>query len=765
MTMRTTLTALAAAASLMAAATTPAASATGFAPVDLVSVLTGTDSSFELSTGNTYPAIAMPWGMNFWTPQTGKMGDGWQYTYSAHKLRGLKQTHQPSPWINDYGQFALMATTGQPTADQDQRASWFSHKGETATPYYYKVYLADWDVLAEVAPTERAAVVRFTFPETADANIVIDAFDQGSHITVDRQARRITGYSVKNSGGVPQNFRNYFVMQFDRDISRITDCTKKNHAAVVVSMKTQRGEQVNVRVASSFISEEQALRNLREVGSNTLEEVARQGRQRWNETLGRVEVESSDTDRLRTFYSCLYRSVLFPRSFFEYDGEGQVVHYSPYNGEVRPGYMFTDTGFWDTFRSLFPLINLLYPEMGEKMQAGLANAYRESGFLPEWASPGHRGCMVGNNSASVVADGILKLNSLKKASSPAPISPDDVETLWQAVTHGAHAVHPEVSSTGRLGWELYDKLGYVPCDAGINESAARTLEYAYDDWCIWQLGKALGKKSKELKPYEQRAQNYRNLFSKEYNLMRGRRQDGSWQSPYNPLKWGDVFTEGNGWHYTWSVFHDPEGLIQLMGGDDNFNHMMDSVFTLPPLFDESYYGQVIHEIREMQVMNMGNYAHGNQPIQHMIYLYDWSGQPWKAQHYVREVMNRFYTPAPDGYCGDEDNGQTSAWYVFSAMGFYPVCPATDQYAIGSPCFPKVTLHRADGSATTITTANSQHRYIQGMTIGGQASQRTYITHGELTEGSPVITFQMGETPNRQWGTAPYSRPYSMTKRQ
>ena len=757
--------ATAAAPPVASAATVPDGSPSGTPPVDLVNVLTGTDSSFELSTGNTYPAIALPWGMNFWTPQTGKMGDGWQYTYGAHKIRGLKQTHQPSPWINDYGQFALMATTGQPTADQDQRASWFSHKGETATPYYYKVYLADWDVVAEVAPTERAAVVRFTFPETSDANIVIDAFDQGSQITVDQQSHRIMGYTVKNSGGVPQNFRNYFVMQFDRDISRISDFSKDGHAAVVVSMKTSRGEQVSVRVASSFISQEQALANLREVGDKTLEEVASQGRQRWNETLGRVEIESHDIDRLRTFYSCLYRSVLFPRSFFEYDNDGNAIHYSPYNGEVCPGYLFTDTGFWDTFRSLFPLVNLLYPEMGQKMQAGMANAYRESGFLPEWASPGHRGCMVGNNSASVVADGILKLNYMKASTIPAAISSTDIETLWQAVTHGAHAVHPEVSSTGRQGHEYYDKLGYVPCDVGINESAARTLEYAYDDWCIWQLGKALGKKVKELKPYEQKAKNYRNLFSKEFNLMRGRKQDGSWQTPYNPLKWGDVFTEGNGWHYTWSVFHDPEGLIQLMGGDDAFNQMMDSVFTLPPIFDESYYGQVIHEIREMQVMNMGNYAHGNQPIQHMIYLYNWSGQPWKAQQRIREVMNRFYTPAPDGYCGDEDNGQTSAWYVFSAMGFYPVCPATDQYAIGSPCFPKVILHRPDGSTTTITATHAEHPYIQGMTIDGQAATRTYLTHRQLTEGSPLITFQMGSQPNRQWGTALDARPYSMTNRQ
>jgi predicted alpha-1,2-mannosidase len=278
------------------------------------------------------------------------------------------------------------------------------------------------------------------------------------------------------------------------------------------------------------------------------------------------------------------------------------------------------------------------------MQEGLANAYKESGFLPEWASPGHRDCMVGNNSASIVADAYLK-----------GLRGYDIETLWQAVVHGANSVHPQISSTGRLGYESYNQLGYVPYDVHINESAARTLEYAFDDWSIYKLGQALGKPEKEIEIYAQRAFNYKNLFDKEHNLMRGKNADGTFQSPFNPLKWGDAFTEGNSWHYTWSVFHDPQGLIDLMGGKQGFNQMMDSVFNVPPLFDDSYYGGVIHEIREMQIMNMGNYAHGNQPIQHTIYLYNYSGEPWKAQYWVREVMDKLYNAHPDGYFGDEDN--------------------------------------------------------------------------------------------------------------
>ena len=716
-------------------------------PVDYVNPLVGTESKSELSTGNTYPAIALPWGMNFWTAQTGKMGDGWVYTYGADKIRGLKQTHQPSPWINDYGQFSIMPVTGHKVFDEEGRASWFSHKAETATPYYYKVYLADHDATAEIAPTSRAAAVRITYPETDTAYFVVDAFDKGSSVTILPDRRTVIGYTTKNSGGVPDGFKNYFILRFDHAFTytgTLEDGMLKDgrlsstcdHAMAVVGFHTRRGEQVNVQIASSFISDEQALRNLKEVEGRSFDEVKEAGRTEWNRVLGRIEVEDDNIDHLRTFYSCLYRSVLFPRSFYEIDAEGSVIHYSPYNGKVLPGYLFTDTGFWDTFRSLFPLLNLVYPSTNEKMQAGLVNAYKESGFLPEWASPGHRDCMVGNNSASVVADAYIK-----------GLRGYDIETLWKAVVHGANSVHPGISSTGRKGFEYYNRLGYVPYDVGINESVARTLEYAYDDWCIYQLGLKLGKSARELRPFKERAMNYRKVFDKETGLMCGRNKDGTFQSPFNPFKWGDAFTEGNSWHYTWSVFHDPEGLARLMGGNDRFNVMLDSVFNLPPVFDDSYYGFTIHEIREMQIMNMGNYAHGNQPIQHMIYLYDYSGQPWKTQYWVREVMNRLYTAQPDGYCGDEDNGQTSAWYVFSALGFYPVCPGSTRYMIGTPYFRTAKVHLENGKTLTIhaDTDNPANRYIQRIMMNGQPYPHYYLEHEQLKAGA-MINFTMIDRP-------------------
>lgn len=733
-------------------------------PVDYVSPLVGTQSKYELSTGNTYPAIARPWGMNFWTPQTGKMGNGWTYTYDADKIRGFKQTHQPSPWINDYGQFAIMPITGSPVFGEDARASWFSHKGEVAKPYYYSVYLADHDVVTELTPTERAAMFRITFPEREMSYIVIDAFDQGSHVRLIPNENKIVGYTTKNSGGVPENFRNWFVIESDTPFEYSTVVAdgeqlegksevSANHAGAIVGFKTKKGQQVKLRVASSFITLQQAELNLRELGDDSFDQVVDKGRDRWNEVLGRIEVSDDNTDNLRTFYSCLYRSLLFPRDLSEIDAKGNRVHYSPYNGQLCQGYMFTDTGFWDTFRSLFPLLNLVYPEMSAKMQEGLVNTYLESGFLPEWASPGHRDCMVGNNSASVVADAYIK-----------GVRGYDVETLWKAVLNGANSVHPTVATTGRVGWDYYNRLGYVPYNVGIKENAARTLEYAYDDWCIYTLGKALGKPESEIAPYKQRAFNYRNMFDKESGLMRGRNEDGTFQSPFSPLKWGDAFTEGNSLHYTWSVFHDPAGLVELMGGTEKFNAKMDTIFTIAPLFDDSYYGFPIHEIREMQVMNMGNYAHGNQPMQHMIYLYNWAGQPWQTQYWAREVMNKLYTAAPDGYCGDEDNGQTSAWYVFSALGFYPVCPGSDEYALGSPLFKKATIKLADGKNIEITSDNNgpKNMYIDEMSVNGKQYTKNYLNHKTLQAGAK-IDYSMSAEPNKRRGVSKSDAPYSFSK--
>ena len=731
--------------------------------VQYVNTLQGTDSKFELSYGNTYATTGMPYGMHTWGAQTGPNGEGWKYQYSVDKIRGFQQAHQCSPWMSDYAVYSLMPEVGELVVNEDARASKFSHANEIAKPHYYRVTL-DNGITTEMAPTTRGVHLRFTYPRKGDAYLVLDGYFAMSGMKIDPAKRQISGW-VNNQRFVnhPETFRNYFVIQFDRPFEEyglwenehderfpgMTEGEGKGYGAYV---RFKAGTKVQAKAASSYISPEQALLTLdRELGADkNLEATKKRGAETWNALLGRIAVEGGIDEEIRTFYSCLFRANLFSRKFYERDAEGNPYYYSPYDGKVHAGYMYTDTGFWDTFRSLFPLLNLVYPSVNAEIQQGLANTARESGFLPEWASPGHRGCMVGNNSASVVADAILK------GVTPA----EDVATLYEAMLAGRDKVHPTVSSTGRLGHEYYNTLGYVPYNVGINENAARTLEYAYDDFCGYQLARMTGNKFYE-EIFSRVMYNYRNVFDPETRLMRGRLKDGKFQSPFNPFKWGDAFTEGNSWHWTWCVFHDPEGLIQLMGGRDGFNQMMDSVFVVPPIFDDSYYGQVIHEIREMQVMDMGNYAHGNQPIQHMVYLYAYSGQPWKTQYRVRQVMDRLYSALPDGYCGDEDNGQTSAWYVFSALGFYPVCPGSNQYVLGAPYFDQVKVHLENGNSLLIRRDGNSGPYVDQLLRDGVAYDRNYLDHEDLLQGLS-LDFKMSGQPNLSRGTRPEDAPYSFS---
>lgn len=732
--------------------------------VDFVNPLVGTDSEFALSNGNTYPAIALPWGMNFWTPVTNPdIKNGWGYQYDAYKICGFKQTHQPSPWINDYGAFALMPMNGKLKISTQERGAWFSHKAEVVKPYYYRVYLADYDLTTEITPTERAAQFRITYPKAEDSYLILDAYGQGNSIKIIPEERKIIGTTKRNSGGVPANFQNYFVLTFDKDFAATHTWKdgqlhqgkaedKGKHVMGIVKFDTPQRQAIHVRVASSFISHAQAELNLqRELGQDSFNQTRGKAIKAWNKELDRIELEGGTVRQKRTFYTALYRTLLFPRKFYEFDQDNNMIHYSPYNGQVLAGYMFTDNGFWDTFRAVFPFFTLMYPELNGQMMAGLVNTYKESGWLPEWASPGHRNCMIGSNSASIIADSYLK-----------GIRGYDIETLFEAIQKNSNNEGP-MHSVGRYGVKYYNELGYIPYDVGVNENVARTLEYCYDDFTVWKLAQALNKDEKTVETYRQRANFYKNVFDPSTNFMRGKNQDGRFQSPFVPEKWGDAFTEGCSWHYTWCVFHDPQGLIDLMGGQENFVEKLDAVFNAPPTFDFSYYGIQIHEITEMLIANMGQYAHGNQPIQHAIYLYNYAGQPWKGQYWVRRIMDQLYTPEPDGLCGDEDNGQTSAWYVFSALGMYPVCPGTGEYVLGSPLFEKATLHLENGRKFSITAKDNgpENVYVKSAQLNRKNYTKTYVRHDDIMKGGR-LSFQMSDAPNKKRGAQAKDAPYSMS---
>lgn len=662
--------------------------------VDYVNPLMGTESTFAFSHGNTYPAVAVPWGMNFWSPQTGENGSGWMYTYTDSLMRGFRQTHQPSPWINDYGTFSIMPLAGELKVSHKERLVPFSHQQEKSTPYNYSV-IFDNGVQTSLSATSRGAVFEVTFPDKEDQYVVVDAYNGGGSMVIEPGNKLLKGVSRYNNGGVPDNFANYFMVEFSHPVTGYgvyngdTLLHEQTHVAADYScaylkFDVPAGEKLTIRTASSFISPEQAAINFnREVADADVKLIGGKAREQWNNYLGRVEAEGGTDDQLRTFYSCLYRTLLFPREFYEFDSQGNPVYYSPYDGNVYDGYMYTDNGFWDTFRAVHPMFTLLYPEVSERVTQSIINAYNESGFMPEWASPGHRGCMIGNNSISLLVDTWMK-----------GIRTVDAEKALEAMIHQTQSRHPEIASVGRDGFEYYNKIGYVPYPE-VPEATAKTLEYAYADWCIARFAETLGKQD-IAGQYYRRAQNYRNLYYPEHGFMWTKDAKGNWRDKFDATEWGGPFTEGSSWHWTWSVFHDPEGLSDLMGGHEPMVARLDSMFVAPNTYNYGTYGFVIHEIAEMVALDMGQYAHGNQPVQHAIYLYDYVGQPWKTQYHIRNVMDKLYNPGSKGYCGDEDNGQTSAWYVFSAMGFYPVCPGMPEYAIGSPLFKKVTLHLSEG---------------------------------------------------------------------
>lgn len=735
--------------------------------VSLADPLQGTDSSFAFSHGNEYPAICLPFPMNTWAPYTQPEGDSFYYQYHQTKIRGIRQTHQPSPWIADYAAFALMPVSGKLAVNEDERASDFRHEAEMAQPSYYRVRLDTWRASVEVTPTERCARFRFTFENAGDAFVVLDAFSGGSSVEIIPAENKIVGISRYNHGGVPENFANYFVIIFDRPFAASgvwspagvqTGAQKLEgkHAGAFVKFNARAGEVVGCKVASSFISAGQALRNLQnEIGSADFDAIRQRAEQRWNAMLGRAKIEGGLEDQRRTFYSALYRSIVYPHRFYETDEHGKKIYFSPYDGKVHEGVLYTDSGFWDTFRAAHPLYNLLYPEVSAEILQGLLNAYDQSGWLPSWASPGHRGCMIGNHAFSLLADGWVK-----------GIRSFDATKAVAAVVHDANTQGPDYCrSVGRDGVEFYNRLGYVPySNAGgepsVGEGAAKTLEYAYDDFCAARLAQAAGR-DEEAKIFARRAMNYTNLFDAKIGFMRGRRADGSWNEPFDPTEWGGPFTEGCSWHWTWCAFQDLPGLVGLFGGDSAFTAKLDEVFTSPNTFKPGTYGNPIHEMTEMAAMDMGQYAHGNEPIHHMIYLYDYAGQPWKTQSRIRLAMNKLYQAAPDGLCGDEDTGQMSAWYVFSALGFYPVSPGTTDYLIGSPLFDRAVLALGNGKTFSITARDNgqQHLYIRGASLNGKAFNKIFLTHEQLSEGGEII-FQMDSVPNPNWASAVEARPVS-----
>lgn len=731
----------------------------GRGQVNYVNTRQGTNSRYEFSYGNTYPATALPFGMHTWTPQTGKNGDGWKYQYFVHTIRGFQQSHQCSSWVNDYAVFSLFPEADKLVVNEDERAAAFKHENEIAQPGYYKVTF-DNGIKTEFSPTERGAHFRFTFP-TKKSILLLDGYTKMSQVKIDPVNRKITGY-VNNARWVPQSFRNYFEITFDKPFKAYGTWENKQNT-VKANESEAAGEgvgayidfgnarQIEAKVASSYISAEQATLTLQREVKGKFEDTHAAADKVWNTLLSRMKVEGGTEEQKATFYSCLYHANLFSHQFFEYDKDGNPYYYSPYDGKIYQGYMYTDNGFWDTFRGQFPLNTIMHPAMEGRYAQALLDAQEQCGWFPAWSFPGETGGMLGNHAISLLADAWVK-----------GIRTFDLEKALKAYFHEATNKGPWGSANGRPGFKEYYEMGYCPYSEKTLGASSWTLEFAYDDFCGYQLAKMTNQPFYE-NVFSRQMYNYRNLYDPATGFMRAKDAAGNWITPFDPLDWGGPYTEGNAWHWTWSVFHDVQGLINLMGGEQQFTNKIDSVFSVPGTIKVGGYGQVIHEMTEMAAFKMGQYAQGNEPIHHLVYLYNYAGQPWKTQWHVRQIMQNMYNATENGYPGDEDQGQMSSWYVLSAAGFYSVCPGTDQYVIGSPLFPKMTISLENGRSFIVEAENNspENVYIQSATLNGVPYEHNFITHNAIMNGG-TLHLVMGSKPNYLRGIKAADRPFSLT---
>ena len=725
----------------------------------LVNPLQGTASQHQFSTGNCLPLVCRPFGMTHWSPQTDE--GPWLFSSEARKLQGVRATHQPSPWISDYGHFTVMAQTGPLALSAGQRSSGYRLDKAIVKPHHFRADLIRYRTTLEVTPTERCAFFRFTFPANETGRVILQPFAGQSHVEAGDDGQTLTGFTRANSGGAPNNFACYFAAVFSRPWTRVhlfhgnhvLDGTARagDRIGAFAEFDADASPVVEMRVATSFISVEQAQRNLeREIGERGFDEIKDEGERIWNEGLGRITIEGATERQRQTFYTCLYRAQLFPRVWYEHDADDKAVHYSPYDGQIHGGVLYADNGFWDTYRTVYSLLSIIYPERLTDILNGWVNAAKEGGWFPRWSSPGYRACMIGTHMDAVIADAYVK-----------GFRDFDIEAAYTAMLRNAFEP-TDGGDFGRWGLSEFDEQGYVPADK-YESATACTQDYSYNDWCIAQVAQGLGR-TDDARRLLARAGNFRNVYDPGVGFMRGKNADGTWEEPWREFAWGGAYVEGGPWQSTWAVPHDPAGLIALMGGTEAFVAKLDKMLALPPHFEAGTYGFEIHEMTEMAVADFGQYAHSNQPVHHVLYLYAYAGQPWKTQQWVRRVLDELYSPDPDGLAGDEDNGEMASWYVLSALGIYPVCPGHPSYVLGAPLFPRATISVQGGNSLAITGEgnSAENVYVQDVRWNGETYGKTWVSHDSLVGGGE-LAFTMGQVPKTDQKYGDDDLPYSLSR--
>ena len=722
----------------------------------------GTASVMQYSNGNTLPITNVPFGMNSYAVQTRTPGN-WYFHPEDRTIHGIRVTHQPSPWIGDFGHFLLMPVTGR-FFGQSAETWASSYRPEKARfhPHHLKLELNRYEVVVELAPSERGANLRIDYPGNAAAALVISGFAPGS-IRITADGRRVSGFMKAFTSCEDPDFGIWYVLELDHPLqldgcSLVKDNTHSSlqidvlqeyeNIPIYLPFEAEAGT-VQVRLATSFISEEQALANL-QVVPDCFRNALKDAEAQWEEVLNRIEIEGDNPKQIRTFYTCLYRMFCFPQKFYEIDKDSSPIHYDTTARAVKPGILYTNNGFWDTYKTVYPFYSLLVPDDYAEMLEGFLNSYRETGFLPKWLSPDERGCMPGTLVDAVIADAVSK-----------GIAPH----LWEDLLEGMLAGATKTSKKpgyGRSGTAAYLKYGYVPCD-DYHESVNHTQDYAYSDYCISVVADALGKTDLAAQ-YRKSSLNYRNLFDKEHGLMRPRKIDGSfYPETFDPFLWGGHYTEGSAWQNSFAVFHDFAGLIKEYGSVEAFEAQLTTLCNTPPDFHIGGYHYEIHEMSEMAAVDFGQLAISNQPSFHLPYLFTYAGRPSTTQVLVRQLLTQLFHSGFNGFPGDEDNGSMAGWFVLNSMGFYPVCPGSSQYVIGIPLFDKVTLHLPNGKTLVISARNNapQTQFVNAVERNGKPYDKLYFEHTDLMAGGEIC-FHLGVAPVQKQYTGD-QLPFSVTR--
>lgn len=696
--------------------------------IDSVNLLQGTNSTRVFSRGNTLPIAALPFGMAHWVVQSSST-DSWMFHPEDRRFQGFRSTHQLSPWLSDYGQAVFLPFCGDCDVLPEKRGSSWQVETAKLHPYSLRLFLQRYRAEVELVPSERCGIIRASLGDNERPGFLIEVPGGTGSVRAEAASRTIRFESKANRGGVPKNFATYYVVRFAEEWESF-DLHPVSQSRVAI-LRFRGGRSIEARIGTSFISFEQAERNLdRELGSKPIEKIRAEARMMWAECFSRIEIEGGTVDQQRIFSSCLYRTLLFPRLWHEPDGEGKLYHFSPYNGKVMPGVMYADHGYWDTYRAWYPLMSILYPDKLAEILQAWVNAYTEGGWLPQFPAPGYRACMTGSLIDSIFGDAAAK-----------DIRNFDLATAYAGMKkHATQPGNPD-HGYGRRGIEDYLRLGYVPHDH-VRQSVAETVDAAYGDFCIAQVARALGQ-SEEAEAFLDRSHNWRKLFDPETGFLRGRLATGAWLEPFDEFQWGSPYVEGSAWQHRWDVPHDIPGLIDAMGGRELSVTALEKMLAVPPIFRVGVCGQEIHEMSEMAAVNFGQYAHSNQPVHHLLYIFAIAGRPDRTQYWVRKVLTELYSP--DKFPGDEDTGSMAAWFILSALGIYPLCPGKPEYVVGGPLFDRVTLHLPGGKTTVIEARNQKPSamYVSKLLVDGKEHSSVVFPHDKLVSGT-YLTFFMRE---------------------